>query len=182
MKYCIECGTANVAFIIPEGDNRPRHICHSCDYIHYINPRMICGTLPLHDNKVLLCKRSIEPRKGYWTLPAGFMENGESIEHAAHRETQEEALATAINSHLYSIFSLPKINQVHIFYKCDISNGEFGAGVETEDAQLFSIKDIPWDQIAFKTVYRCLEQYIEDIPLGQFSVKTEEIVTPFKPS
>ena len=142
---------------------------------------MICGTLPIHQKQVLLCKRSIEPRKGYWTLPAGFMENGESIETAAHRETLEEALATAVNSHLYSIFSLPKINQVHIFYKCDIKDGAFGAGVETEDAQLFDLDAIPWDQIAFKTVYRCLEHYIEDLKGNDFTVKTEEILTPFKP-
>lgn len=181
MKYCIECGTKDVVYVIPEGDNRQRHICQSCNYIHYVNPRMICGTLPIHDNKILLCKRSIEPRKGYWTLPAGFMENGESIEHAAHRETQEEAMATAINSHLYSIFSLPHINQVHIFYKCNINNGHFGAGVETEDAQLFQLDDIPWEHIAFKTVYRCLEHYIEDFKTGEFSLRSEEISTPYKP-
>lgn len=176
MKYCIECGTDKVIFDVPTGDNRTRHICISCAYIHYQNPRMICGTLPLFENKILLCKRSIEPRAGFWTLPAGFMENGETLEAAAARETHEEALAISKNSQLYCIFSLPHINQVHIFYKCEIENGHFGAGSETLDAALFAVDEIPWDEIAFKTVALCLKHYIEDKSTGVFPVRAEDII------
>ena len=175
MKFCIECGTDQITFEVPEGDNRSRFICQKCGYIHYQNPRMICGTLPIHQDKVLLCKRAIEPKLGFWTLPAGFMENGESIEAAAARETHEEALAISENSSLYCIFSLPHINQVHIFYKCNIEAGFFGAGSETSDAALFSIDDIPWDQIAFKTVARCLKHYIQDKKGNIFPVRAEDI-------
>lgn len=176
MKFCIECGTDSVTHKIPLGDNRHRFICSTCQYIHYVNPRMICGTLPIHDDKVLLCKRDIEPQKGLWTLPAGFMENGETIEAAAARETFEEAMAISENSELYCIFSLPHINQVHIFYRCSIKDGHFGAGSETQDAALFSMDDIPWDQLAFKTVIRCLQRYQNDRKLQTFPVRAEDII------
>jgi len=176
MKFCIECGNDQVALKIPTGDNRHRYVCGSCNYIHYVNPRMICGTLPIEGNKILLCKRAIEPRHSYWTLPAGFMENGESIETAASRETLEEAMATSLNPKLYCIFSLAHINQVHIFYKCDIVDGHFGAGSETLDAQLFAVDDIPWNQIAFKTVEQCLKHYIQDRQSNHFPVRAEDII------
>lgn len=178
MKYCIECGTDRVILKIPEGDNRSRYICKVCDYIHYQNPRMICGTLPIHNGKILLCKRAIEPRYGLWTLPAGFMENGETLEAAAARETYEESLARSIDSNLYCIFSLPHINQIHIFYKCNIENGDFGAGSETLEASLYAIEDIPWDQLAFRTVARCIKHYVKDKDSGEFGIHVEDIVLP----
>lgn len=178
MKYCIECGSEKVALEIPEGDNRERFVCQACSYIHYQNPRMICGTIPVFEDKILLCRRAIEPRKGYWTLPAGFMENGETIEEASVRETYEEALAVSVKPQLYSIFSLPHINQVHIFYKCDIKDGKFGAGTETLESALFSLDEIPWDELSFRTVIQCIKHYIEDVKTGVFPVRSESLLLP----
>jgi len=180
MMFCIECGSNEVKLQIPTGDNRQRHICLACNYIHYVNPRIICGTLPTFNGQVLLCKREIEPRSGFWTLPAGFMENGESLSEAAYRETFEEALATSVDLELYTLCSLPHINQVHIFYRCEILDGKFGAGSETLDAKLFDLADIPWDELAFKTVAQCLEFYQQDIQQGLFPIRSTTIKSPYQ--
>ena len=141
-------------------------MCTRCGTIHYVNPKVVAGCLPLWNNQVLLCKRAIEPRKGYWTLPAGFLENGETIEDGAHRETWEEAEARVENSLLYTVFSLPHISQIYMFYKADVIDGQFGVGTESLDTQLFSEADIPWDELAFPVVTDTLKHYFNDRATG----------------
>jgi len=164
MKFCSHCAT-EVEFRIPAGDNRQRYVCPSCDTIFYQNPRIVAGTLPFyyHDGEpqILLCKRAIEPRKGFWTLPAGFMENGETTEQAAERETREEALADVTVQSLFTMVSVPHIDQVHMFFLARMEKHQFGAGEETAEAKLFREQDIPWKEIAFPTVARTLKRFFE---------------------
>lgn len=161
MAYCLQCGHP-AEQKIPEGDNKPRLVCPNCDYIHYENPKVICGALVVHEQKVLLCRRAIEPRYGYWTLPAGFMEIGETIAEGATRETIEEADAVAINPHLYCIYDIPAIGQIYTLYLTDLQNGEFGVGPESLECALFSEDEVPWDEIAFEAVRRTLAHYFDD--------------------
>ena len=145
MKFCSSCGNA-VIQKIPEGDNRSRYVCESCNEVHYQNPRVIAGILPIYKDKILLCKRSIEPRVGYWTLPAGFLENGESTLEGAMRECFEESLATVVNTELYAIFDIPQIHQVYIFYRADLEKPVFGPTSESSEVALFSEAEIPWNE------------------------------------
>ena len=161
MRYCLECGH-EAEYKIPEMDNMPRLVCPNCGYIHYENPKIICGTLVVHEEKVLLCRRAIEPRYGYWTIPAGFMENGETIAEGAARESFEEADATAINPQLYCIYDIPAIGQIYIIYLTDLKDGAFGAGIESLECALFDEAYIPWDDIAFEAVQRTLKRYFHD--------------------
>lgn len=181
MNYCSNCGAA-VHQAIPDGDNRPRHICSQCDTIHYQNPRIIAGCLPVYQDKVLLCKRAIEPGYGLWTLPGGFMENGETLQQAAMRETREEACAKVELKNLYTITSITPINQVQMFYLAELIEPSFGAGEETLEAQLFSETEIPWDQIAFKTVINALKFYFSDRPNNQFPLRHIDLAnrSPYK--
>ncbi|MAR92073.1 MAG: NUDIX hydrolase [Pseudomonadota bacterium] len=179
MKYCSECGS-QISFRIPGGDNRERHVCDDCGAIHYINPRIIAGTVPVYEDKVLLCRRAIEPRKGYWTLPAGFMENGETTAQAAARETIEEAMAEVNIQGLYTLFNLPHISQVYLFYRADIIDGRYGVGEESLDAKLFSEAEIPWDELAFPTIHRTLSLYFADRREQQFPVHNEDIIPPYR--
>lgn len=174
MKYCSSCGHP-VEHRIPEGDNRHRFVCPSCDTIHYQNPRIVAGTLPLWEGKILLCRRAIEPRYGFWTLPAGFMENSETTVEAAARETWEEALADVHIDDLYTIIHVPHIDQVHMFYRASLKTGEFGAGEESLESKLFSLDEIPWDELSFPTVKRTLEHFIEDIEQNAFPVHISDI-------
>jgi ADP-ribose pyrophosphatase YjhB (NUDIX family) len=161
MKFCSECAQP-ISQLVPEGDNRQRYVCISCDTIHYQNPRIVAGTLPTHQGQVLLCKRAIEPRKGFWTLPAGFMENGESTEEGALRETLEEANARVNNPRLYSMITVPHINQVHIFFHGELADLDFSCGPESLEVQLFSESDIPWQTLAFPTTSKTLQQFFAD--------------------
>ncbi len=174
MKFCSQCGAA-VALAIPAGDDRHRHVCPSCDTIHYQNPNIIAGCLPLHEDRVLLCKRAIEPRYGYWTLPAGFMENGESTEEGALRESWEEARARMKLDGLYTLFSLPEINQVYMIFKGELTDLEFGPGPESLEVALFSEDEIPWDELAFPVMRKTLEYYFADRKSGNFPVRSEAI-------
>ena len=175
MRFCSHCGHDALQFSIPEGDTRPRYWCDQCDTIHYQNPNIVVGALQIWQGKVLLCKRSIEPRKGFWTLPAGFMENGETLQEGAARETWEEALATVAIGDIYTIFNLPHINQVYVFFLGELVDGKFGVGEESSDAGLFALDEIPWDELAFPTVGRTLRFYIDDLKTGQFPVRTQDI-------
>jgi len=170
MNYCSQCGST-VRFEIPTGDNRPRHICNDCGIIHYLNPKIVAGCLPVHEDKVLLCKRAIEPRNGFWTLPAGFMENGESTQHAAIRETLEEANARVSNLQLYTVTSLLPVSQVQMIYLAQLDDLNFSAGDETEDAQLFTEAEIPWQDLAFQTIHNALKFYFEDRHSGIFPLR-----------
>jgi ADP-ribose pyrophosphatase YjhB (NUDIX family) len=175
MKFCSECGN-HVTKSIPKGDNRLRHICTHCEIIHYQNPKIVAGTLPIFDGKILLCKRAIEPRLGFWTLPAGFMENQETTSEAALRETLEEAEAVVELDGLYTVMNVPQIDQVHIFFRARLINEQFSAGEETLEAKLFAPEDIPWDQISFPTVLQTLEHYITDCENNHFPVHVKDII------
>ena len=165
MKYCSHC-SALVSFIVPQGDNRHRYVCNTCEFIFYENPRIIAGCIPTFGDKVLLCKRAIEPRMGYWTLPAGFMENGESTQQAALRETYEEAYATPELGPLFSVCNLATHNQVHLFYLAKMTLAEYGSGPESLEVELYDEADIPWDDIAFGTVTQTLQRFFEDRKRG----------------
>jgi ADP-ribose pyrophosphatase YjhB (NUDIX family) len=178
MNFCSSCGSS-VTQKIPEGDNRLRYVCESCAEIHYQNPRVIAGILPIYNNQILLCKRSIEPRIGYWTLPAGFLENGESTLEGALRECAEESLATVINPELYAIFDIPQIHQVYIFYRAELEAPVFGPTSESSEVALFSKDDIPWDKLAFPMVEVTLDHYLEDRKTGNFDVIREDIRRPW---
>ena len=158
MKYCSQCGH-KVVKRVPEDDHRMRSVCTHCDHIHYENPRMITGTLPVWQGKILLCKRGIEPRLGYWTLPGGFLENDESLIEGALRETLEEACAEVLPTQLLSIISLPSVNQIHCFYLADMTSPDFAITPESTEIALVDLADIPWDDIAFRTVKKTLEHY-----------------------
>jgi len=180
MKFCSFCGDP-VEIRIPAGDNRKRHICNSCDTIHYHNPRIITGCLPIFEDKVLLCKRAIEPRREFWTLPAGFMENGESTEDGAIRESFEEALAELQNLNLYCLYSVPEIDQVFFFYRGELKHATaFGVGEESLEVQLFSEQEIPWEQLAFYTVVKTLRYFFEDRKQNQFPIRDERLIRPEK--
>jgi len=168
MKFCSQCGS-DVEHKIPEDDNRPRYVCVKCDIIHYQNPNIVAGTIPLNGEKVLLCRRAIEPRYGFWTLPAGFMENQETTTEAAIRETWEEAEAKVEINALYSVINVPQIDQVHMFFLANMLDDKFGAGPESLETQLFSEDEIPWDELAFPTVKKTLKLFFEERKNGLFT-------------
>lgn len=174
MIYCSRCG-ARVAARIPAGDNRQRYVCDACDTVHYQNPNIVAGCVPVWDNRLLLCRRAIEPRYGLWTLPAGFMENGESTEQAAARETQEEAGANVIDLTLYGVFSIPHINQVYMMFRAQLEKDDYHPGAESLDVKLFGEHEIPWDKLAFPVVRLTLERYFEDVSSSHFPVHVENI-------
>ena len=175
MKFCSNCGSA-LSFKMPPGDNRERHVCGACDTIHYINPRIVTGTLPVWEDQVLLCLRAINPRKGYWTLPAGFLENGETISAGAARETEEEANARVSDLELYTVFSLPHISQAYMFFRAQLRDLDFSSGTESLDVRLFREHEIPWDELAFPVIKESLEYYFEDRRAGQYPVRSRELV------
>ncbi len=161
MNYCNQCGE-RVEERVPEGDNRSRYVCGHCSVIHYQNPNIVTGTLPMLGDKVLLCRRAIEPRYGLWTLPAGFLENGESVQDGALRETYEEARATVELIDLYTVFTLPMISQVYMLFRAQLLDRAFGPGPESLEVKLFSKEEIPWDELAFHVVYETLVYYFND--------------------
>ncbi len=148
------------ALAIPPGDDKQRRVCQRCDFIDYQNPKIVAGAVVLKGDKILLCKRAIEPRKGYWTLPAGFMELGESVEEAAMREAQEEALADIEIDRLLAVYSVPRIGQVQVMFRARLK-GDYGIGPESEEVKLVDWKDIPWSELAFPTVVWALTHYAE---------------------
>ncbi len=170
MKYCPSCG-ALLRHAIPEGDDRPRHICDACDTIHYQNPKLIAGCIPVWEDRILLCRRAIEPRKGYWTLPAGFMEMGETIAQAAAREALEEADIDVMIGEVFTIFNLPHISQVYFFFLADMTSGHFSPGAESLETRLFTEMEIPWGELAFETVHRSLELFLADRQTGEFRMR-----------
>ena len=174
MKFCSNCGKA-VEQRIPEGDDRPRYVCAHCSTIHYQNPKIVVGCVAVHGDRVLLCRRAIEPRHGFWTLPAGFMERGESTQQGALRETWEEARARVENESFYRMFDLPHINQVYMFYRGDLVNGEYGVGPESLESTLFTEAEIPWHDIAFPVMVETLREFFEDRKNGHFPVRATKL-------
>jgi ADP-ribose pyrophosphatase YjhB (NUDIX family) len=161
VKFCSTCG-GNVSLRIPQGDNRERFVCTSCQTIHYQNPKIVAGSIPEWGDQILLCRRAIEPRYGLWTLPAGFMENGETTEQAAIRETWEEARARIEIVNLYSIFSIPHISQVYMLFRGQLVDGQYQPGDESLECRLFDAHTLPWDHLAFPVVRETLKRYFYD--------------------
>jgi ADP-ribose pyrophosphatase YjhB (NUDIX family) len=170
IKHCKNCGTAVVYRLPDDGDTKNRAVCPACNTVHYENPLNVVGTVPVFNDKVLLCKRNIEPRKGKWTLPAGFMELDETTAEGAARETTEEAGAQFEMQSLFSVLSVPKVGQVHLFYRAKLTSDQFDPGYETQEAKLFTESEIPWDEIAFRTVKVTLERFFADRAQGTFGV------------
>ena len=175
INHCRQCGSAVENRIPDDGDTKLRAVCPTCHTIHYINPLNVVGTIPLWGDKVLLCKRNIEPRKGKWTLPAGFMELGETTAEGAARETVEEAGAQFEMQALFSLINVARVGQVHLFYRATLLSPEFDPGTETQEALLFDEADIPWDEIAFRTVKETLEHFFADRRAGQFGFHVLDI-------
>jgi len=174
IRHCRACG-APTAYREPPEDNRERAICSSCGTIHYENPLNVVGTVPVWDGKVLLCLRNIEPRKGFWTLPAGFMELNETTEQGALRETEEESGAKVRMGPLFTLLNVPHVGQVHLYYRAEMTGPSLDPGPETIEARLFDESEIPWDSLAFKTVKVTLEHFFADRRLGQFTVHCADI-------
>jgi ADP-ribose pyrophosphatase YjhB (NUDIX family) len=177
MKFCSVCG-APVELRLPPDDNRSRHVCTACGEIHYQNPKLIVGAIPEWQGNILLCRRAIEPRHGLWTLPAGFMENGETTVEAAARETLEEANAQVAIGELYSLYNLPYINQVHLLFRARLLNLDFSPGVESLEVRLFAEEDIPWDTLAFRPVRLTLQHYFADRKAGAFRFRMGDLLPP----
>jgi ADP-ribose pyrophosphatase YjhB (NUDIX family) len=162
IKHCKNCGAAVVYRIPDDGDTKERAVCPGCAAVHYENPLNVVGTVPYFGDKVLLCKRNIEPRWGKWTLPAGFMELGETLAEGAARETDEEAGAQFEMEGLFSILNVPRVGQVHMFYLAKLTSDVFAPGVETIEAKLFTEAEVPWEEISFRTVKETLQRYFAD--------------------
>lgn len=174
MKFCSQCGST-VELRIPEGDNLPRFVCSQCTTIHYQNPKIVAGCIPEWQDKILLCKRAIEPQRGYWTLPAGFMENNETTPNAAQRETQEEANANVEIISLYAMFDIPHISQVYLMFRARLLDLEFAPGVESLEVDLFTEDQIPWDELAFPVINETLKYYYQDRQRNQFELRHGKI-------
>lgn len=179
MKYCSLCGAPVESRLLPN-DNRTRYVCTACGEVHYQNPKLIVGAIPEWQDKILLCRRAIEPRHGLWTLPAGFMENGETTIEAAARETLEEANAKVEIGELYSLYNLPYINQVHLLFRARLLNLDFSPGAESLEVKLFSEQEIPWEILAFRAVRNTLQHYFADRKTGDFRFHIGDLQPPVR--
>jgi ADP-ribose pyrophosphatase YjhB (NUDIX family) len=164
-RFCCYCGQATT-FGMPAGDTRERRLCPACGVVHYENPRVVVGCVPEHDGRILICRRAIEPRRGYWTVPAGFLENGETLEAGAARESWEEALATVEIGSLLAVVNIPEACQVHVFFRARLAQPAYGAGEESLEAMLVEEQAIPWEEIAFRSTVYALQHYLADRETG----------------
>jgi len=174
MNFCPQCGGA-VSLRTPSGDHLPRHVCDACGVVHYRNPRLVVGCVPEHDGRILICKRAIEPRRGYWTVPAGFMENGETLQQAAARESREEACAEVTIGSLLAIVHVLHAEQVHVFFRARLQRAEFAPGPESLEVELVEPARIPWTDIAFPSTEFTLRRYLEDQAGGRDSYHFAEL-------
>ena len=174
MNYCSQCG-ADIERSIPPGDDRMRFCCQACGIIHYENPKLVVGCIPEYGTKIMLCRRSIEPRQGKWTLPAGYLENGETASEGAIRETLEEACVDIEIIQPYALYNIPSINQVYIIFRARLLNRNYKAGHESLEVRLFSEDEIPWDRLAFRVIEKTLERYYSDRPNGEYRFYVDDI-------
>ncbi len=178
MKFCPNCGSP-VELRQPPDDHRMRHVCTVCSAIHYLNPKVVVGAIPeWEDGRILLCRRAIEPRHGLWTLPAGFMENGETTLEGAARETLEEANARIEISELYALYNLPHIDQVQLLFRARLLDLDFSPGVESLEVKLFEEAEIPWDELAFRPVRYTLQDYFADRKADRFQFRVVSLGPP----
>lgn len=176
MKFCSQCGKP-VSVKVPVDDDRPRHVCPSCGAIHYQNPKLVVGCIPVWENRILMCRRDIEPRRGYWTLPAGFLENGETAAAGARRETLEETGATVVELTPYLMVDIVHIHQIYLMFCSRLMAPDFHPTRESSEVKLFSEEEIPWDEIAFKVVEKTLRCFLKDRISGRFAFRTDKIET-----
>ncbi len=179
LSHCERCG-GHLRFVVPEGDNLKRHVCRPCGHIHYVNPRVVTGAICEWEGRILLCRRGIEPRLGYWTLPAGFLELGESCSEGARRETWEEARAEVEMGPLFSFVNVLYIGQIHMFYRARMTSPHFETTPESTELMLVDEADVPWDELAFATVRYTLQHYFADRARGDYGLHTEDF-TQFPP-
>ncbi len=179
MNFCSNCGAA-VVLKIPAGDHLPRFVCANCGTVHYKNPLLVLGCVPEWDGKILLCRRAIEPRLGFWTVPAGFMENGETMQQAAQRECAEEALAEAEIGSLLAIVSVTHASQVHVMFRAKLLKPEFAAGPESLEVRLYEEREIPWGELAFPSGEFTLRRYFADRAAGREGHHFGELTRPLK--
>ena len=177
MNYCSNCGSA-VALEIPHGDDRPRFVCRSCGTIHYENPKLVVGCIPEKDGRILLCKRNIEPRHGKWTLPAGYLENNETLWQGAIRETMEEANATVDIIAPYRLFDLAFVSQVYVMFRARLVSVDFKPTAESSEIKLFTETQIPWEDIAFQVIGETISHYLKDRISGTYTFQHHEITDP----
>lgn len=174
INHCTQCGTA-VELKVPEGDTHERHVCPACGHIQYQNPLIVTGCVAEWEGKILLCRRAIEPRRGFWTVPAGFMENGESVAQGAARETFEEAVAQVTTSSLLAIVNVIHAKQVHMFYRGTMDNADYGVGIESLETKLVAEADVPWEEIAFPSVEFAMRAYLQDRTNGKEDIHHKTI-------
>ena len=175
MKFCSTCGSDRIELRVPDGDSLPRHVCAACGTIHYQNPKVVVGCLPEWEDRVLLCRRAIEPRHGLWTVPAGFLENGETVVAGAARETLEEASARVEVLAPYTMISLPHISQVYLLFRARLLDLDFSPGAESLEVRLYDEHEIPWEELAFRTVARTLRNYFLDRKTGAFPTRVSTL-------
>jgi ADP-ribose pyrophosphatase YjhB (NUDIX family) len=177
MNYCSQCG-GPVALTVPSDDDRPRYVCPACGTIHYQNPKLVVGCIPVWEANILMCRRDIEPRKGCWTLPAGFLENGETTADGARRETFEETGSRVIDLAPYLMVDIVYIHQIYLMYRCRLQARDFHPTRESSEVKLVAEGEIPWDEIAFPVIEKTLRHYLKDRSLGRFSFRTDRIDAP----
>ena len=177
INHCNACG-ARVEYKVPEGDTHARAVCPACGHIQYQNPKVVVGCVPVWEDRILLCRRAIEPRHGKWTLPAGFMELNETAPEGAAREALEEANARVEIEQLYTLISVPHISQVYLLFRAKLLDLDFSPGIESLEVQLVSVAEIPWDELAFASVRRTLDHFVEDAKTGVFLPRFGEIRPP----
>lgn len=176
MNYCSNCGD-RMSSQIPEGDNRLRFVCDKCHIVFYSNPKMVVGAIPVWDGKILICRRAIEPSLGRWTLPAGYLENGETLAECAIRETAEEAGSRIIDLKPYAVVNLTHVNQVYFMFRARLADDRYAAGAESLEVKLVLPEDIPWEEFAFASIVKVLEKYCEDLNSGRFPFHMHDIVS-----
>ncbi|PID40153.1 MAG: NUDIX hydrolase [Proteobacteria bacterium] len=174
MNFCSQCGQ-RVQLTVPHDDDRPRHVCPACSTVHYQNPRVVVGCIPLWENRILMCRRDIEPRRGYWTLPAGFLENGETTAEGARRETTEETGAQVVGLEPYLMVDIPDIHQIYMMFRARLAAPTFHPTRESSEVCLMAESDIPWEEIAFKVVHKTLRHFFQDRPSGRFHFRMDRI-------
>jgi len=175
MKFCSECGQ-RVELRVPEGDQRPRFVCSACGTVHYQNPRIVAGCVPEWQGRILLCRRAIEPRRGYWTTPAGFMEIGETLPQAAARETLEEAVAQVSIGSMLAVVDVVYAAQVHVNFRARLQQPEFAVGAESLEVGLYEEEQVPWDDIAFESTRFSLRRYFHDRQMGREELHFHELL------
>lgn len=176
MNFCSSCGS-KVVVQVPDGDHLPRHVCPGCQTIHYVNPKILVGAIPVWENRILLCRRAIMPRAGYWTMPSGFMENGETLQMGAARETYEESQARVTIEDLMSVINIAAHNQVHVLFRALMSGPEHGPTHESSEVRLFAEAEIPWQDLAFRTVTQSLNHFFEDRKQGRLALHLVDLET-----